>query len=93
MNKEYIDYVYHGKVEFIGLHNRYLEDLASDRATLEYNSDRTKEEGMMEWRKEENLKHKIQQIELVKKMLANGLTIEKASMYSGLSVDDIKNIK
>ncbi len=75
------------------IYNKYLEDLASDRATIEYSIDKGREEGMIEGqikgRSEEILKHENQQIEHVKKMLADGLSIKQASKYSGLSVEDI----
>ncbi len=80
------------KLDFVAMkpdeqrkYNKYLEDLASERATIEYAIDKGREEGRLE----EIDKHGKEQIEHVKKMLDDGLTIEQASKFSGLSVEDI----
>ncbi|MGL1890614.1 MAG: Rpn family recombination-promoting nuclease/putative transposase [Spirochaetaceae bacterium] len=67
-------------------YNKYLEDLASDRGALEY----ARDEGRKEGREDARLEGKI---DTAKKLLEAGSEIDFVSKITGLSLDEINNLK
>ena len=76
------------KLDFISMspdeqrnYNKYLENLASDRGTLEFNAKKAKAEGKREG-----------EVEVARKMKTNGIEINTITAYTGLSTEDIEKL-
>lgn len=76
------------KLDFISMspdeqrnYNKYLENLASDRGTLEFNAKKAKAEGKREG-----------EVEVARKMKTNGIEINTITACTGLSTEDIEKL-